>query len=156
MEMRYFMALKDWNHNGKKDLSDDFIEYMLCTEIMEDQKKKDQYDESHQNYYGQNNFSDKDEYSHKAQTTDGKKVSGEDINGCVVVLALLVAAFALLILYAAVKIEDTVSSIMLILLGIAVAVFGKWLLMGKRAIKKDAHEKYGIKDEDKDNDKEDF
>ena len=54
------------------------------------------------------------------------------------------------------KTEDNVISLILVLLGIAVAIFGKWLLMGKRVIKKEAQKKYGIENEDEDENKEEL
>ena len=131
-----FMAINDWNHNGKKDLVDSIIEYQIYKDVMGDK------DEKHQSYKSHKSHSD------KARTTDGKYVSGNDINGGVVVLSLLVAVLAFVFIIAAMKTEDNVMSFILIILGIAVAIFGKWLLMGKRVIKNEAQKKYGIENED--------
>jgi hypothetical protein len=35
------MALYDWNRDGKKDMRDDFIEYMMYEEAMKENKDKD-------------------------------------------------------------------------------------------------------------------
>lgn len=138
------MAINDWNHNGKKDLADDFIEYQIYKDVMGDNDKNYQSNKSHKSH------------SDTARTTDGKYVSGNDINVGVVLLSLLVAVLAFIFIIAAMKTEDNVISLILVLLGIAVAIFGKWLLMGKRVIKKEAQKKYGIENEDEDENKEEL
>ena len=40
------MAIYDWNHNGKKDFGDDFIEYNIYKEST-DQNKKSSYKPSY-------------------------------------------------------------------------------------------------------------
>jgi hypothetical protein len=35
------MALYDWNRDGKKDMRDDFIEYMMYEEAMKENKEQD-------------------------------------------------------------------------------------------------------------------
>ena len=34
------MAFYDWNHNGKKDLQDDYLEYNIYKKCTEDQDKE--------------------------------------------------------------------------------------------------------------------
>ena len=44
------MAINDWNHNGKKDLADDFIEYQIYKDVMGDNDKNYQSNKSHKSH----------------------------------------------------------------------------------------------------------
>lgn len=120
------MAIFDWNHNGKKDLADDFIEYQIYKDVMGEDNETSKNSKPHKSHFN------------SAKTTDGKDVSGEDLNGGVVVAALLIAILAFILLFEAIKAESGIISFILVIFGLAVAIFGKWLLMGKRVIKKEA------------------
>lgn len=85
MEVISFMAIFDWNHDGKKDCKDNLHELYLY-QLM---KKENQG-----NFYSTPRRI-RESHPGKARTTDGKYVSGDDINAGILVLALLVAFFAL-------------------------------------------------------------
>lgn len=138
------MAMYDWNKNGIKDFGDDYIEYQIYKDTMGEQDDPPKLPKSKNKSIFES-----------AKTTDGKEVDGYDINGWIVLLGILIAILAWVFLVKGIKAsnrgEDLVSFLWM-LSSLAAFIFGKWLLMGKRVIKKDRQKKYGIVDEEKHND----
>lgn len=138
------MSMLDWNGDGKKDMTDNYIEYHIYQDVMNDDDEPVSYNSKPKNR-------NKDL---RATTTDNIRVDGNDIDGKVSLLSIGVAILAWVFVIKAwgALWDDRIGlGLLFAFLGIIIAVFGKWLLLGKNIIKKERQGKYYPDDDTKNN-----
>lgn len=143
------MSMLDWNGDGKKDIMDNYIEYQIYQDVMNDDN--DDNDDEPISYNSKPKNRNKDL---RATTTDNKRIHGSDINGRVSLLVSVVTILAWVFIikaFGALWDNRIGLGLLLTFLGIATAVFGKWLLLGKNIIKKERQGKYYPDDNKKNN-----
>lgn len=143
------MSMLDWNGDGKKDMTDNYIEYHIYQDVMNDDNDDDDDEPVLYDFKPKNR--DKDFYG---KTTDNIRVDGNDIDGKVSLLSTSVTILAWVFIIKALGAlwDDRIGlGLLLTFLGFATAVFGKWLLLGKNIIKKERQGKYYPDDDKKNN-----
>lgn len=83
------MSFMDWNHDGNKDFTDDFIEFQIYEDVMDDDNNS--YDDDDFDIdYGSNSYSS----GHLNSGSDSNRIShGTDASaGCLTTILIIVAA----------------------------------------------------------------
>lgn len=122
----------DWNRNGKHDLQDTYLEYMIYQEVMDDKEEDTSV------------YSRKSKSSGAPHSSGGIKLSGEEIHGGMLIMGLVMVIIAFVFYYYGVTCESTVAEFFYIFLGLASSFSGKWFLTGKNIIKKEYQKNHGI------------